>query len=159
MKASVTLLLMVAPWFCQAQTFAFAGKDAVKMPEHIKVQIRQYIEKHDGISLKTFGGQYGYVPVFNVLVPTQKQFVDGIYYFTWGAHDSGRLFINTKGKLTFLRNGYVATILADYSSYLNQHPLPESTQLAYLSSITAFMKFRHADQQALIKSGALQELK
>lgn len=159
MKNLLVLLLVLAPWFCQAQTFAFAGNDAVQVPEAITVQIRQYIEKHDGINLKTFGNQYAYVPVFNVLNRSQKHFVDGIYYFNWGAHDSGRLFINKNGKILIFRNDYVSNILDDYTLYLKQNNLPESTQLAYLSAISAFMKFRTEDQKALIKSGALQELK
>lgn len=159
MKVVFIFLLAITPWLCKAQTFNFAGKDAVKVPMAITVQVRQYIEKNDGINLRTIGDQYAYVPIFNVLNHSQKQFVDGVYYFTWGAHDSGRLFINQKGKITIFRNGHVSDIIDDYTLYLKQNALPESTRIVYLSAIAAFMKFRNEDQQALIKSGGLQELK
>lgn len=160
MKSLLQLLLFLSPGLCSGQSFDFAAKEAVKIPTAVTVQIRQYIEKHDGINLLVIKNQYQYVPVFNVLARSQKQFVDGIYYFTWGSHDSGRLFINQKGKLSFLRNGSTADILADYSNYLKQHPLlTETTQIAYLSAIAAFMKFRYQDQQMLIESGAVQEVK
>ena len=143
----------------QAQRFDFAAKEAIKIPTPIELQIRHHIESHDGVNLKIFAGQYQYIPVFNVLNRSQKQFTDGIYFFTWGAHDSGRLLINQKGKVVILRNGSVADITTDYNSYLKQHQLPEALQIAYLSAIAAFMQFRYKDQQMLIKSDALMELK
>jgi hypothetical protein len=150
-------LLTAAP--LHAQTFDFAGKEAVKLPEATAVLIRQYIEQHDGISLYLFKGQYAYVPVFNVLQRAQKQFADGVYYFTWGAHDPGRLFIHRKGKLTFLANGSTTAILADYTTFLKQNPLPEPTQISYLGAIAAFLKFRQTAEKDLIQRGALLEVK
>lgn len=153
------LLFLLSAASLHAQTFDFAGKEAVKLPEATAVLIRQYIEKHEGISLYLFKGQYAYVPVFNVLHRSQKPFTDGLYYFTWGAHDPGRLFIHQKGKLTFLANGSTTAILADYTAFLKQNPLPEPTQISYLGAIGAFMKFRQAAEKELIQSGALLEVK
>jgi len=161
-KAAVGCLLMVLILgisTAQAQNFDFAAKEAVKIPTPIELQIRHYIESHDGINLKIFAGHYQYVPVFNVLNRSQKQFTDGVYFFTWGSHDSGRLFINQKGKVVILRNGSVADIATDYSSFLRQHRISEATQVVYLSAIAAFMQFRYKDQQMLIERGALLELK
>ena len=98
------------------------------MPAPIELQIRHYIESHDGVNLKIFAGQYQYVPVFNVLDPARKLFTDGICFFTWGSHDSGRLFINRKGKVVFLRNGSVADTVGDYTNFLKQYQVPEVTQ-------------------------------
>ena len=150
-------LLCRAP--LQAQTFDFAAKESIRVPEAIAVLIRQYIKQHDGVYLYVFKGQYASVPVFNVLQRSQKPFVDGLYFFTWGAHDSGRLLLHRKGKLTFLANESTAAILADYTAFLTRNPTPEATQINYLGAIAAFMKFRYADQKMLIQSGALQELK
>ncbi|WP_457065289.1 hypothetical protein [Hymenobacter sp. UYAg731] len=161
-KAAVVCWLMFVSLgisTAQAQRFDFAAKEAIKIPTPIELQIRHYIELHDGVNLKIFAGQYQYIPVFNVLNRSQKQFSDGIYFFTWGSHDSGRLLINQKGRIVILRNESVADITTDYNSFLKQHQLPKATQLAYLSAISAFMQFRYKDQQALIKSGALMELK
>lgn len=129
------------------------------MPEASLAQIRRYIEVHDGIPQARIGKSYPYFPVFNVLHPHERQFRDGLYYFLWGSHDSGRLVIYQQGTLTFLANESTPSILADYLAYLKRHPLPETTQVAYLSAIAAFMKFRQEDQRMLIKSGAVQELK
>ncbi|GAB3244722.1 hypothetical protein GCM10027346_42620 [Hymenobacter seoulensis] len=161
MRASLywLLLLILLTSSVQAQSFDFAGKDAVKVPEASLKQIRQYVETHDGTSMAPIGSQYPYVPVFNVLNRKEKQFTEGLYYFTTGSHDSGRLFIYRKGRITFLANGSIASILSNYTSYLKQYPLPESTQVAYLSAIAAFMKFRYADRQMLIKSGAIEVYK
>ena len=79
--------------------------------------------------------------------------------FKSSVHDSGQLFINQKGKIVILRNGSVSEILADYSSFLKQHKLPEATQLAYLSAIAAFMQYQYKDMQELIKLGVLLQLK
>ncbi|MBU6119326.1 hypothetical protein [Hymenobacter siberiensis] len=143
----------------KAQCFDFAANEAVRIPAPVELQIRHYIESHDGINLKIFAGQYQYVPVFNVINHSRRQFTDGVYLFTWGSHDSGRLFINRKGKIVILRNGSVADIMTDYTSFLKQHQLPEATQVRYLSAVAAFVQFRYKDQQMLIKSGALMELK
>jgi hypothetical protein len=151
------LLLGAAP--LQAQTFDFAATEALKVPEPTAVLIRQYIKKQDGVDLYLFNGKYAAVPVFNVLQRSQKQFVDGLYFFTWGAHDSGRLLIHRKGKVTFLANASTVAILADYAAFLKQNPLPETAQITYLGAIAAFMKYRYASQQELVKSGALEEPK
>lgn len=150
------LFLLLTNSTVKAQSFQFAGKDAVKVPETSLKKIRHYIEKHDGILQLSIGNQYPYIPVFNVLSRKERQFRDGLYYFNWGAHDSGRLFIQRKGIITFLANDSVTGILADYTNYLKQHPLSEATQTSYLSAISAFMKFRYEDQNMLIRSGALE---
>ncbi|MFD2788121.1 hypothetical protein [Hymenobacter rubripertinctus] len=155
MKRLILLLFAIAPLLSKAQSFDFAGKEAIKVPAAASLQVRNYIETHDGIPQETINGQFAYVPIFNVLNRSQKQFVDGIYYFTWGAHDSGRLFINKSGALTMLSNNSTAEVLADYSAYLKQNSLPESTRIAYLSAIAAFLKFQQGDQKALMKSGAV----
>lgn len=143
----------------RAQTFDFAAKEALQVPESTAVEMRQYIKQHDGVDLYLFTGKYASVPVFNVLQRSQKQFVDGLYFFTWGAHDSGRLLIHRQGKVTFLANASTGAVLADYAAFLKQNPLPETAQIRYLGAIAAFMKYRYASQQELVKSGALQELK
>ena len=156
-KLVLICLLLLPPWLSQAQTFAFAAKEAVKVPASTSLLIKQYIKSTDGVDL--LKDQFSYIPVFNVLNRTEKQFKDGIYYFTWGSHDSGRLFINDKGKITFLGNSSTREILADYSAFLKQTTLPDSTQTSYLSAIAAFMKFRYDDQKMLLKSGAVQQVK
>ncbi|QIL78351.1 hypothetical protein [Hymenobacter sp. HDW8] len=140
-----------------AQNFQFAGKDAVKVPEVPLKQIRHYVETHDKVSQQPIGKDYPYLPVFNVLKPQQKQFGDGLYYFSWGSHDPGRLFLHQQGTLTFLANGSVKSILADYTAYLNRHRLADTTQLAYLSAIAAFMKFRYEAERILVEGGELIE--
>lgn len=150
-------LLSGAP--LQAQTFAFAAEEAIQVPEATAVVMRHYIKEHDGVDLYVFNGEYAFVPVFNVLQRSQKNFIDGLYLFTWGAHDSGRLLIHRKGKLTFLANESTAAILADYHAFLKQNSLPEPTQISYLGGIAAFMKHRYADQKMLIQSGAIMEVK
>ena len=52
-----------------------------------------------------------------------------------------------------------AIMYTELETALKQHQLPEALQLAYLSAIAAFMQFRYKDQQMLIKSDALMELK
>jgi hypothetical protein len=142
----------------KAQRFNFASKEAISLPTPVIAQLCRYIEVRDGAPM-TIGGKYLYVPVFNVLNRSQKQFTDGLYYFTANSHDSGQLFINQKGKLVILRNGSVSDILADYNNFLKQHKLPEIKQIAYLAAIAAFMQFRYKDQQMLVEAGALLELK
>ena len=142
----------------QAQRFDFAAKEAVKIPAPVAAQLCRYIEKRDGTPM-TLGGKYLYVPVFNVLNRSQKQFVDGVYMFSSSVHDSGQLFISCKDEIVILRNESVPEILADYSSFLKQHKLPETIQMAYLSAIAAFMQYRYKDIQELVKSGGLDELK
>jgi len=151
------LCLLLTSSGVQAQNFQFAGKDAVKVPAGPLKQIRHYVETHDKVSQQPIGSDYPYLPVFNVLKPQEKQFGDGLYYFSWGSHDSGRLFIHQQGTLTFLANGSLKRILADYTAYLNRHRLADTTQLAYLSAIAAFMKFRYEDQRMLIEGGELIE--
>lgn len=152
------ILLVLNTSELKAQRFDFAAKESVKIPAPVVAQLCQYIEKRDGTPM-TIGGKYLYVPVFNVLHRSQKQFTDGVYMFSSSTHDSGQLFINYKGKVIVLRNGSVPEILADYSSFLKQHKLPETTQMTYLSAIAAFMQYRYKDIQELIKSGGLDGLK
>jgi hypothetical protein len=153
------LLALLGGGPIRAQTFDFAAKEAIRVPEATAVVMRQYIKKHDNVDLYIFNGKYASIPVYNVLQRSQKQFTDGLYFFTWGAHDSGRLLIHRKGKLTFLANESTAGILADYQAFLKQNPLPESTQISYLGGIAAFMKYHYADQKMLIQSGAVLEVK
>ena len=81
------------------------------------------------------------LPVYNVLHPKQRAFTEGIYYNTGNVHDAGRLFIYRKGKLTFLRSGSTQAVLADYLTFLRSNPLPEKTQVAYLSAVADFLRF------------------
>ncbi|MBH8559177.1 hypothetical protein I7X13_14020 [Hymenobacter sp. BT442] len=152
------LLLTFGAQSAQAQHFDFAAKEAVKLPASALAQLYQYIEKRDG-SPMTIGETYVYVPVYNVLNRSQKQFTDGVYMFILNVHDSGQLFINQKGKVVILRNGSVPEILADYSGFLKQNKLPVTTQVSYLSAIAAFMQYQYKDIQEKIKSGALDELR
>ena len=151
------LLLILNVTEVQAQHFDFATKDAVKIPAPVIAQLCQYLEKRDGTPM-TIGGKYLYVPVYNVLDRSHRQFTDGMYMFLSSVHDSGQLFINYKGKIVILRNGTVPEILADYSSFLKQHKLPETTQIIYLSAIAAFTQYQYKDIQEKVKSGALDEL-
>lgn len=79
------LLVLVGVAPLQAQTFDFAAKEALKVPEATAVEMRQYIKKHDGVDLYLFNGKYTSVPIFNVLQRSQKQFVDGRTFLP-GAH-------------------------------------------------------------------------
>ena len=79
--------------------------------------------------------------------------------FVTSVHGFGQLFINHNGKIAILRNGSVPEILADYSSFLKQHQLPEAKQLIYFSAIAAFMQCRYKNIEELVKAGALDELK
>jgi hypothetical protein len=151
-------LTVSANYQAQAQQFDFSMREAVKVPTPVVAQLCHYLEKRDGAPM-TMGGKYLYVPVFNVLNRSQKQFTDGVYMFLSGSHDSGQLFINQKGKVIILRNGSVSEILSDYGSFLKHYPLPETKQLAYLSAIAAFMQYQYKDIQQLIKSGGLEQLK
>ena len=151
------IIIVMVPLACQAQSFDFAGKEAAQAPELINSQIRAYIKTHDGISLEAPGTSHPYVPVFNVLKRSQKKFTDGLYYFSWGAHDPGRLFIYSNKKISFLNNGHISDVLRDYTCYLSSNKLPEATQVVYLSAIAAFMKFRYQQEQRLIKDENLLE--
>ena len=142
----------------RAQRFDFAAKEGVKIPTSVTAQLCHHLEKRDGAPM-TLGGKYLNVPVYNVLNRSQKQFADGVYMFISNVHDSGQLFINQKGKVVILRNGSVPDILADYSSFLKQHQVPETKQLVYLSAIASFMQYRYKSIQALVESGGLDELK
>jgi len=147
-------LLSLSAW---AQKFDFAAREAVKLPASVIAQLCHYYEVRDGVSMM-IGGEYLYIPVFNVLHRSQRQFVDGVYMFVRSSHDSGQLFINHKGKVSILRNESVSAILADYNSFLKQYKLPETTQMDYLSAIASFMQFRYKDQEELVKSGGLEHL-
>jgi hypothetical protein len=74
-------------------------------------------------------------------------------------HDSGTLFINRKGKVTILPSDTPTDALVAYTAFLRKNSLPESTQLKYLSANAAFLTYRYQDQQELVKSGVLIQLK
>lgn len=51
---------------------------AVKAPESVLAQLRRYVEKNDGTPMGRIGKDYPYLPVYNVLAPKEKRFVDGV---------------------------------------------------------------------------------
>ena len=105
------------------------------------------------------GKDYPYLPVYNVLAPKEKRFVDGVYCFIQSVHSSGEVFIYRKGKTTVLGSGSTLKLLTAYTTYLKRNPLPEAIQLDYLAAITAFAKYYYRDQRELVEAGALEELK
>ncbi|WP_162910745.1 hypothetical protein [Hymenobacter oligotrophus] len=44
-------LILLSSYGVQAQRFDFAAKDAVKVPITFLAQVKQYIEKHDGVPI------------------------------------------------------------------------------------------------------------
>jgi hypothetical protein len=142
----------------KAQRFDFAAKEAVSVPKSAVAQICHYIEIEEGHPMTT-GGKYLYVPVFNVLNRSQKQFTDGVYVFVRSIHSTGELFINYRGKVIILKNDSVPSVLAAYSNFLKHYHLPETKQLSYLSAIASYMQYRYEDQQELVKASAQLELK
>lgn len=157
MKKLVFLFLFSSTLCCKGQSFNRSIKDQVKVPRSVVLQLTAFLKKHENYPVMP--EMFTRFRVFNVLHPTQKNFTDGLYYFIYGSHDSGTLFINRKNKITVFKNGPTAEMLANYAAYLEQNHLAETTQLDYLAAIAAFMKYRYKDQKELVKSGALQELK
>lgn len=153
MKKLLLFLLLLIPSIGICQQFDLNGRKPTKLPADIKKELYAYIEKNDGIALST--DQFAYVPVYNLLSRTEKQLTDGIYFYTWGAHDSGSLFIYNKGKMAILRDGNVAEILTDYKSFLTSNKISEPTQIEYLSIIASFFKHKYADQKMLEKVGVV----
>jgi hypothetical protein len=157
MKILIFLFLTILPSLCIAQKFNLAGRKQIKVPTSVSLQLYKYIEANDGISL--VNDQFAFVPVYNALSSSEKQFSDGIYFFTWGSHDSGRLFINKKGKISIFGNSSVLEILTDYNAFIKTNKLTESTQIAYLNIISSFMKYRYDDQKMLLQSGVIIKTK
>lgn len=157
MKNLALLFLMFSSLLCNGQSFNWPLKDEVKVPRPVVLQLTAYLEKEEDYPVMP--EKFTHLPTFNVLHPSQRTFVDGIYFFYYNAHDTGRLFINRKGKVTVLKGGSILGILANYSTYLKQNPLPEITQIEYLSAISAFLKHQYKSRKELVESGALLELK
>lgn len=159
MRLIVGVLFWLSSLVVQGQNLNFAANQAIKAPESVLRPIRHYIEVHTGTPMGPIGKQYPYLPVYKVLAPKEKQFADGVYCFIESVHSSGQLFIYRKGEVTILRNESTLALLTDYTNYLKRHPLPETTQLAYLTAVTAFAKYFYQDQKELVEAGALLQLK
>ncbi|MBD2770408.1 hypothetical protein IC235_21185 [Hymenobacter sp. BT664] len=157
MRRLAFLLLLLGPVLCNGQSFNRPLTEAVRMPRPAILQLIAHLEKHENYPVMP--ERFTQLPTFNVLHPSQRELTDGIYYFISSAHDTGNLFINRKGKITVLLNSSTAEILTAYSTYLKRNPLPEATEIAYLSAISAFLKHQYKSRKEMIKSGALQELK
>ncbi len=157
MTTFTLFLFLLGALFCTGQSFNWSIKDEVKVPRPVVLQLTAYLEKNENYPVMP--EKFTHLPTFNVLHPSQRSFTDGIYFFFYGAHDTGRLFINRKGKITVLMNSSTAGILTTYSAYLKQNPLPEATELEYLSAISAFLKHQYKSRKELVQSGALLELK
>lgn len=149
--------LLVVPSFCVGQSFNRPAKEAIKVPHAVFVQFKEYGEKHKGEPIVP--DKFLYFPAFNLLNHQERTFVDGLYFFVASEHDSGTLFINRKGKVTILPSDTPTDALEAYTAFLQKNRLPESIQLKYLSTIAAFLTYRYQDQQELVKSGGLRELK
>lgn len=154
MKTALFFLFVLASLGCSAQRFQLAGRKQIAVPAAVRGQLYRYIEATDGVPLGH--DRFAFVPVYNALRGAHPDFRDGIYFFSWGAHDSGRLFIRHKGTVAILRNGSTAVILQDYRAFRHAHPLPEATHAAYRAVILSFMRYRQQNQRALRKSGVLQ---
>jgi len=157
MKTISLFILLFVPTLCIGQSFNWPSKQAVKLPRSVILELTKYLEKHEGYPVMP--AQFTQIPTFNILHPTQKEYVEGIYFFTYNEHDTGKLFINRKGKITILADESTAGMLLTYAAFLKQNSLPEITQIAYLSAISAFLKHQYETHKALVKSGGLQELK
>lgn len=151
------LLLLLIPSLCVGQSFNRPAKEAIKLPHSVFMQIKEYLEKHEGEPVVP--EKFLYYPTFNIQNRAERAFVDGIYFFVNGEHDSGTLLINRKGKVTILPSNTPISVIEAYATFLKKNSLPETTQISYLASITAFLKYRQKDQQELVKSGGLEELK
>jgi hypothetical protein len=124
---------------CYGQLFHWPASYVVQVPRPVFLQLKEQVQvkEHWGVAPERFT----VLPVYNVLHPKQRAFTDGIYYNIGSVHDSGRLFIYRGGKLTFLRGYSTKALLADYIAFLKHNPLPEKTQVAYLSAVANFLKF------------------
>lgn len=145
------------PFLCFGQTFNRPAKEAIKVPHPIFVQLKHYIEKYENYPVVP--EMFTYLPAYNILNRSEHNFVDGIYFFIKDEHDSGTLFINRKGKATILPSDTPTDAIAAYAAFLKNNGLPESTQIKYMAAIADFLKYRQKDQQELVKSGGLMELK
>ena len=143
--------------FCNGQSFNWSLKETVKVPQPVILELTKYLEKHENYPVMP--ARFTQLPTFNVLHPTKRDFVDGIYFFFYNEHDTGRLFINRKGKITVLDNSSTSGILTAYTAYLKKSQLPENTEIEYLSAISAFLKHQYKSRKELVQSGGLQELK
>jgi hypothetical protein len=151
------LSLLLVPSFCVGQSFNRPAKEAIKVPRAVFVQFKEYGEKQKGVPV--IPDRFLYFPTFNLLNRQERTFVDGLYFFVADVHDSGTLFINRKGKVTILPSDTPTDALVAYAAFLRKNSLPEPTQLKYLSTIAAFLTYRYQDQQELVKSGVLIQLK
>lgn len=133
-------LLFLATPNCTGQMFHWPASYAVDIPRPVYLRLKEQVQVKERWGVAP--DKFTYLPVFNVLHPTQRSFTDGIYYNTGSVHDSGRLFIYLKGQVFFLRSWPTTAILQDYLTFLNTNPLPDSTQVQYLDAITAFQKFQ-----------------
>ena len=157
MKILAFFSLLLGPLLCNGQSFNWPLKEAVKVPRPVILQLIAHLEKHENYPVMP--EKFTQLPTFNVLHPSQRDLTDGIYYFISSAHDTGNLFINRKGKIKVLVNNSTSGILTAYSTYLKQNPLPETTEIEYLSAISAFLKHQYKSRKELVQSGGLEELK
>lgn len=152
-----SFFLLLVPASCIGQSFNRPAKEAIKVPHAVFVQFKEYGEKKKGEPV--IPDRFLYFPAFNLLNRKERTFVDGLYFFVANVHDSGTLFINRKGKVTILPSDTPTDALVAYAAFLRKNSLPEPTQLKYLSAIAAFLTYRYQDQQELVKSGVLIQLK
>lgn len=153
----IFILLLLVPSLCFGQDFNRPAKEAVKLPHYAFVQVKEYFEKEK--RQPVIPEMFLYFPAFNILNRSERTFVDGIYFFVNGAHDSGALLINRKGKVTIIPSDTPTDAVGAYTSFLRKNNLSEPTQIKYIAAIAAFLKYRHQNQIDLVKSGGLQELK
>jgi len=138
------LLLLFLPLLCAGQNFNRPAKEAIKLPHSAFIQIKEYLEKHEGQPVVP--EMFLYFPTYNILNRTEHKFVDGIYYFVDSAHDSGTLLINMKGKVTILPSNTPVDAISAYANFLKNNNIPESTQISYLDVISHFLKFREINR-------------
>lgn len=153
MKNLIIFILTLLPSMCIAQKFNLSGKHQIKIPNSIKLELYNYIEKNNGINLTN--DRFAYVPVYNTLDSSQNNFIDGLYFFKWSAHESGQLFINKNNKISIVDNSSILDALIDYTNFIKNNKISEKTQIAYLGIISSFMQYRYEDQQMLLKSGVI----
>lgn len=124
---------------CSGQVFRWPARYAIPVPRPVYLQLKHQVQvvEHWGEAPDRFT----YLPVYNVLHPTQRTFTEGIYYNVGSVHDTGRLFIYHQGKVTFLRSSPPATMLHDYQAFLTKHALSQRTQAEYYNAIAAFQPF------------------
>jgi hypothetical protein len=149
--------MLLGPALCNGQSFNWSLQDAIRVPRPVTSELIKYLEKHENYPVMP--ERFTQLPTFNVLHPSQKEYTDGMFFFFYDAHDTGRLFINRKGKITVLDNSSTSAILSSYTVFLKHNPVPEITKIEYLSAISAFLKHQYKSRKELIMSGGLQELK